>query len=189
MSIAVSAVIRTPVGLRLLQACLGSCALLSAWPLSGAWPMAPAPGLVAGYALGWPAAALSACGGLFLLAMACRRRKPQTLDISPVGQLRLTVYLEHGAGLGGRAGAAAYRQEQVQRQEREQRQEQCQEPMRSLLRLLPASTLWPGWLLLRLGDGEGRVFSVLVRRGGGSCAAFRPLAVACRSIAARGEGK
>src|SRR5450830_95097 len=179
MSIAVSAVIRTPVGLRLLQACLGSCALLAAWPLSGAWPLAHAPGLVDGYALGWPAAVLSACGGLFLLVLACRRTKLQTLDISPVGQLRLAVYLEHGVGLDACDGAAKYQQEQ----------EQEQEQMRPVLRLLPASTLWPGWLLLRLGDGEGRLLSVLVRRGARSCAAFRPLAVACRSIAARGRGK
>jgi hypothetical protein len=185
MSIAVSAVIRTPVGLRLLQACLGSCALLAAWPLSGVWPMAHAPGLADGYALGWPAAVLSACGGLFLLALSCRRTKPQTLDISPVGQLRLTVYLEHGVGLDARDGAA----EQGQTQEQRQEQRQALEPGRAVLRLLPASTLWPGWLLLRLGDGEGRVLSVLVRRGASSCPAFRPLAVACRSIAARGREK
>lgn len=171
MSIAVSAVIRTPVALRLLQAGLGSCALLAAWPLSGAWPMAHAPGLAGGYALGWPAALLSAGGGLFLLALSCRRTKPQTLDISPVGQLRLAVYLDHQVGIAERDGAAG------------------QEQMQSVLQLLPASTLWPGWLLLRLGDGEGRVLSVLVQRGTPSCPAFRQLAVACRSIAARGREK
>ncbi|MBB5607075.1 MULTISPECIES: hypothetical protein [unclassified Janthinobacterium] len=191
MSIAVSAVIRTPVGLRLLQACLGSCALLAAWPLSGVWPIAHAPGLAGGYALGWPAAVLSACGGLFLLALSCRRTKPQTLDISPVGQLRLTVYLEHGVGLDARDGAAEQGQKQGQEQRQAQWQEQRQalEQRRAVLRLLPASTLWPGWLLLRLGDGEGRVLSVLVQQGASSCHVFRPLAVACRSIAARGREK
>ena len=177
MSIAVSAVIRTPVALRLLQACLGSCALLAAWPLSGAWPMAHALRLAGGYALGWPAALLSAGGGLFLLALSCRRTKPQTLDISPVGQMRLTVYLDHEVGRAERDGAAG--------------QERMLGPgrMQSVLQLLPASTLWPGWLLLRLGDGEGRRVSVLVQRSASSCAAFRRLAVACRSIAARGREK
>ncbi|MBB5366874.1 MULTISPECIES: hypothetical protein [unclassified Janthinobacterium] len=173
MSIAVSAVIRTPVGLRVLQACLGSCALLAAGPLSRLWPLEHVPGLDGAYALGWPAAVLSACGGLFLLALSCRRTKPQTLDISPVGQIRLAVYLEHGAGLDDRGGIAG--------QERGQ--------ARSVQYLLPASTLWPGWLLLRLGNEEGQVVSVLVRRGARSCPAFRTLAVACRAIAARGREK
>ncbi|MCC7642505.1 MULTISPECIES: hypothetical protein [unclassified Janthinobacterium] len=52
------------------------------------------------------------------------------------------------------------------------------------LRLLPGSTLWPSLLVLCLADAVGRRTQVLVQRGG-SCAAFRPLAVACRAIAAR----
>ena len=165
MSIAVAAVIRTPVCLRLLQALLGLGALLAAWPLSGAWRMAAVPGpgqLVGGYALGGSGALLSAAGGVFLLALLRRRRKPQALDISPVGQLRLAVYLEHGAAPATGAGAVAA----------------------SGLRLLPGSTLWPSLLVLCLADAVGRRTQVLVQRGG-SCAAFRPLAVACRAIAAR----
>jgi hypothetical protein len=156
MSIAVAAVIRTPVCLRLLQAVLGLCALLAAWPLSGAWRAAAVPGqLVGAYALGWPGAVLSAAGGVFLLALLRRRRKPQALDISPVGQLRLAVYLERG-GPSQPSG----------------------------LRLLPGSTLWPSLLVLCLADAAGRRTQLLVQRGGG-CPAFRPLAVACRAIAAR----
>jgi hypothetical protein len=156
MSIAVAAVIRTPVCLRLLQAVLGLCALLAAWPLSGAWRAAAVHGqLVGAYALGWPGAVLSAAGGVFLLALLRRRRKPQALDISPVGQLRLAVYLERG-GPSQPSG----------------------------LRLLPGSTLWPSLLVLCLADAAGRRTQLLVQRGGG-CPAFRPLAVACRAIAAR----
>gem|GEM_PF-1177251 len=178
MSIAVAAVIRTPVCLRLLQAVLGLCALLAAWPLSGAWRAAALSGsasgpgqLVGGYALGWPGALLSAAGGVFLLALLRWRRKPQALDISPVGQLRLAVYLEHGgvpgAGAGGVAAPAG------------------PEPaVAPGLRLLPGSTLWPSLLVLCLADAAGRRADVLVQRGSG-CAAFRPLAVACRAIAAR----
>ncbi len=166
MSIAVAAVIRTPVCLRLLQAVLGLCAVLAAWPLSGAWRVAalsePGPGqLVGGYALGWPGALPSAAGGVFLLALLRKRRKPQVLDISPVGQLRLGVYLEHG---GAPSGAGPL--------------------VPPVLRLLPGSTLWPSLLVLCLADAAGRRTQVLVQRGS-ACTAFRPLAVACRAIAAR----
>ncbi|WP_426086467.1 hypothetical protein [Janthinobacterium sp. PSPC1-1] len=168
MSIAVAAVIRTPVCLRLLQAVLGLCALLAAWPLSGAWHVAALSGsgpgfgqLVGGYALGWPAALSSAAGGVFLLALLRQRRKPQVLDISPVGQLRLAVYLEHG-GAPSSAGPL----------------------VPPVLRLLPGSTLWPSLLVLCLADAAGRRMQVLAQRGS-ACAAFRPLAVACRAIAAR----
>ena len=168
MSIAVAAVIRTPVCLRLLQAVLGLCALLAAWPLSGVWRSLPVPGqLVGGYALGLFAALLSAAGGVFLLALLRWRRKPRTLDISPVGQLRLAVYLEHGGVPGSRAAGVTEATEAAPG-----------------VRLLPGSTLWPSLLVLCLADAAGRRTNVLVQRGG-SCAAFRSLAVACRAIAAR----
>ncbi|MGK5079324.1 hypothetical protein [Janthinobacterium sp. HLX7-2] len=189
MSIAVAAVIRTPVCLRLLQALLGLCAVLAAWPLCGAWSSAPAPDvLVGGYALGSVAALLSAAGGVFLLFLLRWRRKPQALDISPVGQLRLAVYLEHGAvpgtgagGLPAQAGplSAVLPVSPVP----------PVPPLPALpplLRLLPGSTLWPSLLVLCLVDGAGRRTAVLVQRGR-SCAAFRQLAVACRAIAARGK--
>ncbi len=161
MSIAVSAVIRTPVCLRWLQATLGLCAVLAAWPLSGLWRRAPVFGeLVGGYVLGGAGAVLSAAGGVFLLLLLRSRRKPQALDISPVGQLRLAVYLEHGGAVPPPAAPA--------------------------LRLLPGSTLWPALLVLRLTDDAGRRTAVLAQRGRG-CVAFRQLAVACRAIAARGK--
>ena len=60
MSIAISAVLRTPVGLRLLQACLGLAALLAAWPLA-----------TGAYVLGWPAALAV---GLLLVSFGALRR-------------------------------------------------------------------------------------------------------------------
>ena len=187
MSIAIAAVIRAPVCLRLLQTVLGLCAVLAAWPLSGAWRGAPVPGIgVGGYALGWPGALSSAAGGMVLLLLLCRRRKPLRLDISPVGQLRLAVYLEHGAAQRGavRRAAAGWRAGLVG--PLVQRLAPAPAPPGPrLLRLLPGSTLWPALLVLCLVDGAGRRSSVLVQRGRG-CAAFRPLAVACRAIAARG---
>ncbi|WP_429237893.1 hypothetical protein [Janthinobacterium lividum] len=158
--------------MRLLQAVLGLCAVLAAWPLSGAWRVAAVSGqLVGGYALGWSAALLSAAGGVFLLALLRRRRKPQALDISPVGQVRLAVYLERGEVPGAIADGGA---------------EPAGPGLAGVqgLRLLPGSTLWPSLLVLCLADAAGRRTDVLVQRGG-SCAAFRPLAVACRAIAAR----
>ncbi|MCC7711939.1 MULTISPECIES: hypothetical protein [Janthinobacterium] len=158
--------------MRLLQAALGLCAVLAAWPLSGAWRVAAVSGqLVGGYALGWSAALLSAAGGVFLLALLRRRRKPQALDISPVGQVRLAVYLERGEVPGAIADGGA---------------EPAGPGLAGVqgLRLLPGSTLWPSLLVLCLADAAGRRTDVLVQRGG-SCAAFRPLAVACRAIAAR----
>ena len=142
--------------------------MLAAWPLSGAWHVAALSGAgpgfgqrVGGYALGWPAALSSAAGGVFLLALLRQRRKPQVLDISPVGQLRLAVYLEHG---GAPSGAGPL--------------------VPPVLRLLPGSTLWPSLLVLCLADAAGRRTQVLAQRGS-ACTAFRPLAVACRAIAAR----
>ena len=162
MSIAVSLLIRAPICLRWLQAVLGVAALLAAWPLSGAWRSASGPGVLVGaYALGWPGAVLSALGGGFLLLALRWRRKPHRLDISPVGQLRLAVYLEHG---GAPSGAGPL--------------------VPPVLHLLPGSTLWPSLLVLCLADAAGRRTQVLAQRGS-ACAAFRPLAVACRAIAAR----
>ena len=149
MSIAISAVLRTPVGLRLLQACLGLAALLAAWPLA-----------TDAYALGWPAALVSAGGGVLLFAAPCSHAKPHTLDISPVGQFRL---MEHEAGGGVPASATPP------------------------LRLLPGSTLWPALLVLRLSDEHGRIVTLVVQRALPATKAFRELAVACRAIAARGR--
>ena len=196
MSIAVSVVIRTPVCLRCLQALLGLCAVLAAWPLCGRWRGAPVPAsalgeLVGGYALGGAGAVLSAAGGVFLLLLLRPRRKPQALDISPVGQLRLAVYLEHGTAADDAADGAAGATRQAGRAPAARPRPATLAassalPVAPVLRLLPGSTLWPSLLVLCLADEAGRRTAVLAQRGRG-CTAFRPLAVACRAIAARGK--
>ena len=141
--------------------------------------------MVGAYALGWSGALLSAAGGVFLLALLRRRRKPQTLDISPVGQLRLAVYLEHGAARCAVTGAVAALSGPLPGILPPVPPVPTLQPVAGLQRLMPGSTLWPALLVLCLADGAGRRSSVLVQRGRG-CAMFRPLAVACRAIAARG---
>ncbi|CDG82263.1 hypothetical protein [Janthinobacterium agaricidamnosum] len=147
MSIAVSAVVRPSVCLRLLQACfavggLAAGAVLAAGGDAHAWR--------------WPGAAASIAGGGFLLFFLRQHIKPQRLDISGVGSMRLAVYLEAG-GDDGRT-----------------------------VELQAGSTLWPGLLLLRLRGEAGRIGVLPVWPGQACCTDFRGLAVACRAIAGRG---
>jgi hypothetical protein len=147
MSIAVSAVVRPSVCLRLSLAGLALCALAASLALGGG-----------GYLLGGAGAGASALAGLVCLVFPGQNTKPRRIDISGVGQIRLTVYQ-------GMAGAAA---DGV------------------LVTLMPGSTLWPGLLLLRLRGDDGGVLALPLWPGNVAAAAFRPLAVACRLIAARG---
>ncbi|MES2264223.1 MAG: hypothetical protein V4724_37420 [Pseudomonadota bacterium] len=110
--------------------------------------------------LAWP----QACGALCALAGAAgllclgRRANAHAIDISGVGQIRLTVYQHRGRADDG-----------VQ------------------VELMAGSTLWPWLLVLRLRRPGGATPALLlvlpdsVARG-----AFRPLALACRALAARG---
>lgn len=173
MSIAVSTLVRTPVCFRLLQACLGACAVLAAWPLSGCWPVVPTPmHSVGAYAWPLPLAIASGAGGAWLLALCCRRAAAFRLDISPAGQLHLAVYLD-SARLNPVTDANP---------------SAVQQPSPAW-RLLPGSTLWPSLLVLCLAAPDARCSSVLVQRGARSCSSFRALAVACRTLAAgKGQG-
>ena len=144
MSIAVSAVVRPSVCLRLLSAGLAVCALAAGAALAGG-----------GHRLGLLGAGASALCGLLCLVFPGQNTKPRQIDISGVGQIRLTVYL-------GMAGGAA-----------------------RTVGLMPGSTLWPGLLLLRLRGDDGAVSALALWPGNVAGAAFRPLAVACRLIAAR----
>ncbi|KAB8045299.1 hypothetical protein [Janthinobacterium aquaticum] len=129
--------------------------------------------LVGAYAWSLPLAVASAAGGLLLLVICCRPATACRLDISPVGQVRLAVYLDSTAR-DSAAPAAVPASIALPSQS-------------SLCRLLPGTTLWPALLVLRLMDGQGRRCSVLVQRGAYGCPAFRALAVACRVLAARQE--
>lgn len=178
MSIAVSAVVRTPVCVRLLQACLGLCALAAAWPLSGNWHGASAPGhLVGAHAWPLPLAAISATGGLLLLVLCCRPANACRLDISPVGQLRLAVYLNVTA-----LNLTALNVTALNPTALASTVPQWPPPA---WRLLPGSTLWPALLVLHLANDKGARRSVLLQRGKHGCTAFRAVAVACRVMAAR----
>ncbi|MBA5608355.1 hypothetical protein H3H36_23680 [Duganella sp. FT3S] len=150
MSIAVSAVVRPSSVVRLLRVLVCAGVMLSALSCPGrAWAVAC---VVAG------AAGLPWRGG---------NPKPRRIDISPVGQIRLTVYQQTGAGAMAPALLA-----------------QAPAP----LALLAGSTLWPALLCLRLGRAGEPVREVLVAPGCVGRAAFRPLALACRAVAARGSG-
>ena len=124
--------------------------------------------LAGAYAWSLPLAIASAAGGLLLLVICCRPATACRLDISPVGQVRLAVYLDATARDSAAPDAALPSQW-------------------TSWRLLPGTTLWPALLVLRLMDGQGRRRSVLVQRGACGCPAFRALAVACRVVAARQE--
>ncbi|MES2164716.1 MAG: protein YgfX [Pseudomonadota bacterium] len=138
MSIAVSVLVRPSSGLRLLHAGACCCAMVSA----AACP-------------GWCAPLCCVLVGLFGLWRGRPYRFARQLDISAVGQLRLTVYRETGTAL----------------------------------RLLEGSTIWPGLLMLRLGDGDGNVRLVTVLPDSVTSADWRALSLACRAIAARAEIK
>ena len=150
MSIALSVVVR--------PSCLLRCALLLFGTAHGALALALCAGVAA--PLAWPhgvAAAALLCAGLLGHA-ALRRRTPHQIDVSGVGELRVTVQHHSGAPLAG--------------------------PTR--MRLLPGSTLWPQLLVLRLRAAQhGAVLTLPVLPDSLPPAQFRALAVACMCIARR----
>jgi hypothetical protein len=96
----------------------------------------------------------------------CRCRKTFHIDISGIGQIRLTQYSDVSAfhenarlALDGVYGLVVH--------------------------LSPDSVLWPQFLLLRLKLKEGRVFSIPVLRDSLCGPGFAELSVACRYIATR----
>ena len=101
-------------------------------------------------------AVMCVIGGLAGMLRGLKKAKASRIDIFDVGQLRLTVYQHAGS-----AHAAVP------------------------VSLLAGSTLWPRLLLLRLGPARGAATALLVLPGTVDETAFRPLALACRAIAAR----
>lgn len=144
MSIAISATIHPSVALRLAHGAL-CLAVLACVAWSG-------PGV---------AGALLCVAGFAGAVSGWRLVKPARIDISAVGQIRLTVYHQRDvphAGIG------------------------------QAVRLLPDSTLWPGLLVLRLEDDSGRVHRLIVLPDSAAPDVRRRLALAARSIAAAGAG-
>lgn len=139
MSIALSAVIRPSPSLRVAQGALCAAVLACA-----AWAGPGVPG------------ALLLAAGLAGALRHPRLVKFARIDISAVGQMRLTVYHQRDAQHTG--------------------------PGRSV-QLLPGSTLWPGLLLLRLGDEAGPVVWLAVLPDSAAPDVRRRLALAARAIA------
>lgn len=144
MTIALSAVIRPSAMLRIAHAALCLAVLACAvWAIS----------------ISGVAAALLFAGSLAGAAAGRGLVKLARIDISAVGQIRLTVYHQRDAP----------RAEEGQR-----------------VRLLPGSTLWPGLLLLRLQNDSARVHWLAVLPDSAAPDVRRRLALAARAIAARG---
>jgi toxin CptA len=149
MSIAVSAIVRPSLCLRLSLAAfsilaIGFSSMLLLRQHAYSWPL--------------PGALVSLLAALILSFSLLKNRNPHRLDISGVGQIRLTVYQLMPGGV--RADG-------------------------TLVTLLAGSTLWPGLLLLRLRTEDGGVVVLPVLFDSVGAGLFRPLSVACRTIAAR----
>ncbi|MBB3121668.1 protein YgfX [Pseudoduganella violacea] len=133
MSIATTAIVRPSPVLRMLQAAMCVAAL------------------AAGLLLERPMLLCLACAGL---GWQAREVKVWRIDISAVGQLRLTVY----QGIGGASGPP--------------------------LRLLPGTLLWPAVMLLWLEDGARRRRCLVLLPDSVAPTEWRALALALRALAA-----
>jgi toxin CptA len=155
MSIAVSAVIVPSRVLRWAMLCYGLAGL-------GAG-MAAAVGAVGSAGLPWVVALACALGGAAVLCSPAPGRNVRRIDISGVGQLRLTVQQGMGGG-DGRAHEAAI-----------------------VVTLMGGSTVWPSLLALRLRGDDGAVIALLLLPDSVEAGQFRRLTVALRDLAARTE--
>ena len=106
---------------------------------------------------------ISAVAAIFKSRLA---RKTFHIDISGIGQIRLTQY----SGMSG-----FFKNSDLALDGQNGR----------LVHLCPDSTLWPQFLLLRLKTEHGAVLSVPVLVDSVSPSGFAALSVACRYIAAR----
>jgi toxin CptA len=153
MSIAVSALVRPSPCLRLSLAAF--CVLAFGFSLML---------VMRQHAYSWPltGAGASLSIALILSFTLLKNRNSHRIDISGVGQIRLTVYQLMPAG-----GV-------------------CADGI--LVTLTAGSTLWPGLLLLHLCAEDGDVVVLPILPDSVGAGLFRPLSVACRTIAARNDG-
>lgn len=110
--------------------------------------------------------AIASMSGVAAVFKICRNRKTFHIDISGIGQIRLTQYSEVSAfhektslALDGITGKVVH--------------------------LCPESVLWTQCLFLRLRCGEGAVFFIPVLPDSMSGPGFAELSVACRYLATR----
>ena len=150
MSIAVSAVIVPSRLLRRVLLCYG-LANLGAGAALGA-------GFAPPFALPWLGAAACLLAGAGVLRCLGRLPNVRRIDISGVGQVRLTVQ----QGIGTRDA-----------------------PPPVPMRLLPGSTVWPGLLLLDLRGDDGARCALALLPDSVEAGQFRRLSVALRDIASR----
>jgi toxin CptA len=151
MSIAVSAVVKPSRRLRALVLAYGFANLAAAFAVGLLLP--------ARFVLGPLTAICFLAAGSVLLSSAVRATKMRQIDISGLGQVRLTV----------------------------QQDMACNDVDGVAVALLAGSTIWPGLLLLRLGSEGGAATAVPVLRDSVAPSVFRPLSVALGAIGGRGQ--
>jgi toxin CptA len=155
MSIAASAVVAPSRLLRAFAALFGACNVAAAFAV-----LFP----VDRFRLAPLCAAFFLLAAGFLLHSAARPNNTLRIDISGLGQLRLTVQQDlRGRGAHGQNGVPVM--------------------------LLSGSTLWPQLLLLRLQTADGAVVVLPVLRDSVTPQQFRALAVALRATAGATGGQ
>jgi Pentapeptide repeats (8 copies) len=181
MSIAVSAVVRPSRTLRSLVLAYGFANLAAAFAVGFLLPERFVCGPLSSLCL------LSVA--MVLLSSAVRAKKLRQIDISGLGQVRLTVQQDmawndvdamRGADLRG----ADLREADMRVADlRVADMREAGEPVA----LLAGSTVWPQLMLLRFGSAGGVVTVVPVLRDSVAPAVFRPLAVALGAIGGRSQ--
>lgn len=149
MSIAVSAVIVPSRMLRRAQLGVGAANL-------GAG-LALASGLAQPFWQPWAGAVACLLAGAAILPWRAHWPTVRRIDISGLGQLRLTVQLDIGSN----------------------------DARVALVQLLPGSTVWPGLLLLRLRGEDGVPRALALLPDSVESGQFRRLSVAIRDVASR----
>jgi hypothetical protein len=182
MNCAVSVIVRPSPCLYWLCAGFGGALIATALVIGLGMPQRFALGgfvavvpLAGAAALGWPLVRarhrhrLQACSQADSHALLPKFGTAHRLDISGLGQLRLTVQQEmRAAGAAGAshvAGSSGPTSEGV------------------AVTLLPGATVWPGCILLRLRTAAGKTVALVVLRDSMSPGDFRALSVAVRSVA------
>ncbi|HEX9173120.1 MAG TPA: flagellar hook-length control protein [Telluria sp.] len=151
MSIAVSAVVKPSRRLRALVLTYGFANLAAALVVGLLLPER--------FVLGPVTAFCFLAAGAVLLSSAVRATKMRQIDISGLGQVRLTV----------------------------QQDMACNDADAVAVALLAGSTIWPRLLLLRLGHPDGTVTVLPVLRDSVASSVFRPLSVALGAIGGRSQ--
>lgn len=110
--------------------------------------------------------AIASISSALAVFKASRHRKTFHIDISGIGQIRLTQY----------SGVSAFH---------EKSRLALDGISGDVVHLSPDSVLWPQFLLLRVKSGQGAVSSIPVLPDSISGPGFAELSVACRYLAAR----